>query len=268
MTWFGGTPGARRSGARQRGIIVALLTVAFVAAGAANAAATMRIEQHTDPAGDPTLFHYIETDPRPPHVPIEFDLRDGEHKDFGPFAGVGTAQAVVPAGWRVVDIQCVSAHPGAPATFSIDVPNARVTVNHQEIGEDSCAFTISRITATRTPPSPGVAPSPPVNLPGAVVPRRPAVLGVTAGRGFATASVRITRRSVIKAQLLRGGRVVGTARIVRAAGTYAVVVRLTKQARAQLRRQGLTRVTLTLRVVVVPRTGAVFVFRHRAVVRL
>ena len=181
---------------------------------------------------------------------------------------VGTAQAVVPAGWRVVDIQCVSAHPGAPATFSIDVPNARVTVNHQEIGEDSCAFTISRITATRTPPSPGVAPSPPVNLPGAVVPRRPAVLGVTAGRGFATASVRITRRSVIKAQLLRAGRVVGTARIVRAAGTYAVVVRLTKQARAQLRRQGLTRVTLTLRVVVVPRTGAVFVFRHRAVVRL
>src|SRR4029079_10029678 len=115
MTWFEGTAGARRSGARQRGIIVALLTVAFMAAGAANAAATMRIEQHTDPAGDPTLFHYIETDPRPPHVPIEFDLRDGEHKDFGPFAGVGTAQAVVPAGWRVVDIQCVSAHPGAPA---------------------------------------------------------------------------------------------------------------------------------------------------------
>jgi hypothetical protein len=268
MTWFGGaTPSPRRSSARHRGIVVALLAVAFTAAGATNAAATMRIEQHTDPSGDPTLFHYIETDPRGPN-PNQFDLRDGEHKDFGPFAGVGTAQAVVPAGWRVVDIQCVSSHPGAPATFTIDVPNARVTVNHALIGEDSCAFTISRISTTPTAPSPGVAPTPPLNFPNAVVPRRPAVVGVVAGRGVVTASVRITGRAVIKGQLRRGNRVVGTARLVRNAGTYAVVVRLTKKARAQLRRQGLTRVTLTLRVVVVPRTGAVFVFRQRAVVRL
>ena len=92
MTWFEGTPGARRSGARQRGIIVALLTVALMAAGAANAAATMRIEQHTDPAGDPTLFHFVETDTRGP-IPNQFDLRDGEHKDFGPFQGVGDSMS-------------------------------------------------------------------------------------------------------------------------------------------------------------------------------
>jgi len=61
MTWFEGTPGARRSGARQRGIIVALLTVAFMAAGAANAAATMRIEQHTDLHPRPgTVYQHVD----------------------------------------------------------------------------------------------------------------------------------------------------------------------------------------------------------------
>jgi hypothetical protein len=248
-------------------MLVAILAVAFTAVGAANASATFRIEQHTDPAGDPTVFHYIETDTRGP-VPNQFDLRDGEHKDFGPFAGVGTAQVVLPAGWRVADIQCVSAHPSAPATFTVDVANGRVTANHALIGEDACAFTISRIGATPVSPSPGVAPTPPLTAPGAVVPRRPAVTRVKGGLRSATASVRITRRSVIRAQLLRGRRVVGTARIVRNAGTYDVVVRITRKTAAQLRRQGLTRVTLTLRVVVVPRNGTAFVFRQRAVVRL
>jgi hypothetical protein len=249
--------------------LVAILAVAFTAAGAANASATFRIEQHTDPAGDPTVFHYIETDTRGP-VPNQFDLRDGEHKDFGPFAGTGTAQVVLPAGWRVADIRCISSHPGAPATFTVDVANGRVTANHQLIGEDACAFTLSRFAATGpTSSSPGVAPTPPV-APNAVLPRRPAVTRVVAGRRFVTASVRITRRSVIRAQLLRGRRVVGSVRTVRSAGTSDVVVRLTKAARAQFRREGLTRVTLTLRVVVAPRTGsgAVFVFRQRAVVRL
>ena len=244
-----------------------MLAIAFTAAGATNASATFRIEQHTDPAGDTTLFHYAETDPRQA-TPIEFDLRDGEHKDFGPFAGVGTAQVVVPPGWRVVDIQCISAHPGAPATFTVDVPNGRVTANRSAIGEDSCAFTLSRITAaTSTGASTGVAPTAPA-IPNAVVPRRPAVLDVIAGRRFVRPTVRITRRSVIKAQLLRGSRVVGTERIVRSAGTYSLTVRLTSRARAQFRRQGLRRVTLTLKVVVVPQNGAAFVFRQRAVVRL
>jgi hypothetical protein len=248
--------------------LVAVLAVAFTAAGATNASATFRIEQHTEPAGDTTAFHYAETDPRQA-TPIEFDLRNGEHKDFGPYDGVATAQVVVPAGWRVVDIQCVSAHPGAPATFTVDVPNGRVTADHRLIGEDSCAFTLSRIPATTSgATTPGVAPTPPLDFPNAVVPRRPAVVGVRTTRGAVSASVRITRRSVIRAQLLRGRRVVGTARIVRNAGTYEVVVRLTKSARAQFRRQGLSRVTLTLRVVVAPRNGKTFVFRQRAVVRL
>jgi len=264
----GRTTVARRSRAGRRGVLITVLAVAFTAAGAANASATFRIEQHTEPAGDTTAFHYVETDPRQ-STPIEFDLRNGEHKDFGPFAGIGTAQVVLPAGWRVVDIQCVSAHPGAPATFTVDVPNGRVSANHAFVGEDSCAFTLSRIPATtQGGTTPGVAPTPPLNFPNAVVPRRPAVVGVRTGRNAVNASVRITRRSVIRAQLLRGSRVVGSARIVRNAGTYDVVVRLTRRARAQFRRQGLTRVTLTLRYVVVPRNGKTFVFRQRAVVRL
>jgi hypothetical protein len=245
-------------------MLVAILAVAFTAVGASNASATFRIEQHTEPAGDTTLFHYAETDPRQ-STPIEFDLRSGEHKDFGPWEGVGTAQVVVPAGWRVVDIQCVSAHPGAPAQFTIDVPNGRVTANRSIIGEDVCAFTLGRVAATTG--STGVGPTAPP-IPDTVVLRRPAVLQVVTGRRFVRPTVRITRRSVIKAQLLRGSRVVGTERIVRNAGTYSMTVRLTSRARAQFRRQGLTRVTLTLKVVVVPRNGTAFVFRQRAVVRL
>jgi hypothetical protein len=248
-------------------MLVAVLAVAFTAVGASNASATFRIEQHTEPAGDTTLFHYAETDPRQPN-PIEFDLRSGDHKDFGPWGGVGSAQVVVPPGWRVIDIQCISAHPGAPATFTIDVPNGRVTATRSAIGEDSCAFTLGRVTASQpTAPSTGVAPTPPA-VPGVVAPRRPAVLGVVTGRRFVRPTVRIARRSVIKAQLLRGTSVVGTERIVRNAGTYSLTVQLTSRARAQFRRQGLKRVTLTLRVVVAPLNGTTFVFRQRAVVRL
>ena len=254
---------SRQSCALRRVTLVAMLAVAFVAANAADAFATFRIEQHTDPAGDPTLFHYVETDTRGPQ-PNQFDLRDGEHKDFGPFQGIGTAQAVPPAGWRVADIQCVGSH---PENFAVDVPNGRVSVNHAIAEEDACAFTLRRISAA-TGSSPGVAPIPPLNSRTAVIPRRPAVVRVIAGRGFATASVRIPKRSVIKGQLLRGRRVVGVARMVRNAGTHDLVVRLSRTVRAQLRRQGLRRVTLTLRVVVVPRHGATFAFRHGAVVRL
>ena len=101
------------------------------------------------------------------------------------------------------------------------------------------------------------------------MPRKPALLSVTTGRGFAEATVRITRRSVITGRLLRGGtRVVGIKRVVARAGTRVVRVSLKRKVRRQLRRRGLERVTLTLRIAVVARSGAAYVFRYRVRVRV
>jgi hypothetical protein len=80
--------------------------------------------------------------------------------------------------------------------------------------------------------------------------------------------VRITRRSVIKAQLLSGKRVVGSARVTHQAGTYVVRVNVARRQLARLRAGGHTRATLTLKVVVVEANKATSVFRYRAIVRL
>ena len=101
------------------------------------------------------------------------------------------------------------------------------------------------------------------------MPRKPALLGVTAGRGFAEATVRVTRRSAIRGRLLRREtRVVGTKRVVGRAGTHVVSVSLKRKVRRQLRRRGFKRVTLTLRIAVVARGGATHVFRSRVRVRV
>ena len=101
------------------------------------------------------------------------------------------------------------------------------------------------------------------------MPRKPALLSVTTGRGFAEATVRITRRSVITGRLLRPEtRVVGTERVVARAGTRIVRVSLKRKVRRQFRRRGLERVTLTLRIAVVARSGAAYVFRDRVRVRV
>ena len=251
-------------------MLLVMLAVAFFAVRAADAAATFRIEQHTDPAGDPTLFHFVETDPRT--GTNDFDLRDGEYKDFGPFEGTATARAVVPPGWQVADIKCVG--PDA-ATFVIDVPNGHVQVDHGRTVEDACAFTIRKVPAGSpppgggaTPPYTGISPTPPYNDPNAAIPAEPAVLRVWAGRRFAAASVRIPARAVIRGQLLRGSRLVGKARIVRNAGTHELRVRLAEKQWRRLRHQGRRRATLTLRIVVAPRQGSTRVFRYGAVVRL
>ena len=101
------------------------------------------------------------------------------------------------------------------------------------------------------------------------LPRKPALLRVTAGRGFAAATVRITRDSVIRGQLLRrGGRVLGTGRVVGRAGTHVVRVSIKRKFRRQLRRRGSERVTLTLRIAVVARSKATHVFSTRVRVRV
>jgi hypothetical protein len=248
----------------RRSLLGSLVAIAF-AVTAAPASATVDVTNHNDPAGDPTVISYRIQIPSQ-SAPIDFALHDGEYKGFGPFEGVVVVQALVPSGWEVADIQCTGPD---PAAFSIDVPNGRVTLQHGVSDEQFCSFTNRRKSASGGSSS-GVTPSPPNPATGAslVVPRGPALLGAKVGRGYAAATVRITRRSVIKTQLWRGSRVVGTSRVVRKAGVYDVTVSIDPKVRRALRHQGRKRVQLTLRVVVVPERALTRVFKYRVLVRL
>jgi hypothetical protein len=248
-----------------RGSLLATLVVVSLGVMAAPAAATVEVHSHNDPAGDPTVIAY-RIQPPAPAAPVDFALRDGEYKGFGPFEGIVVVQALVPTGWEVGDIQCTGPN---PAEFTIDVPNGRVTMQHGVSEDQICSFTNRRKSASGGSSS-GVTPAPsnPVSGPSLVLPRGPALLGAKVGRGFATATVRITRRSVIKTQLWRGSRVVGTSRVVRKAGVYDCTVSIDPTVRRALRHQGRKRVQLTLRVVVVPEHALTRVFRYRVLVRL
>jgi hypothetical protein len=251
----------------QGRIVVATLVVLGVAT--TDASATLRFENHINPAGDPTMISYRLDGPADWGPPIPFQLADNDYKSFGVKAGTYTATALVPPGWEVEAIQCFG---GPTSDFAIDVPNARVTVTHESTDHHSCAFTNRRIPRNGSaPPSPGIAPSlPPAELAEVVVPRRPALVGVTAGRRFAEASVRITRDSVIKGRLLsRRGKTLGSARIERKPGTHVLRVKLKSERARKMRRRGLRKVTLTLRVAVTAKGGgATHVFKHQVVVKL
>jgi hypothetical protein len=250
---------------RGRFVVAALLCVG---ATAPDAGATLRIVNHNDPAGDRTVIAYRLESPTWSSSPFDFQLPDGDFRSFGVPAGTYTARAMLPAGWQVGDIQCVGR---APEDFTIDVPNAVVTIRHGAADEHTCSFTNRRIPpGGGPPPSPGIAPSlPPAELPKVVLPRRPAVVGVVAGRRFAEATVRTTRRALIKGRLLSSrGRVLGSARMTRKAGTHVLRVTLWREQVRRLRRRGLSEVTLTLRVAVVHRNGATWAFRHRVLISL
>jgi hypothetical protein len=242
-------------------------TVVAVAAPAARA--TVGITNVNDPAGDPTVIPFRfggTTALGAPVGPFQFQLLDDDYKSFGQPPGTYVAQALPPAGWKVGDIQCVDKEQ-RPGVFAIDVPNGRVTITHVTTTDEQwCTFTSRRASAAS---SPGISPSPPPSLiPPASLPQTNALVRVTTGRRFATATVRIPQHSAIRADLLRRTRVVGHKRVVHRAGTWIVKVPLRAKSAAQFRRQGLKRVTLTLRVVVVPDQGAKQTFRHGVIVRL
>jgi hypothetical protein len=246
-------------GMRAR-MLIALtgLLVAF-AVTPSLASATLRVANHNDPAGDPAVSTYQITGGS---APVTFQLGDASDRSFGPGPGVYVVQGRPPAGWAVADIQCVGA---SQANFQVDVPNGRVTVNHLQDAEDTCAFTNRRVTGgSVVAPGTGVAPQPlPSELPKVNLPKRAALLRVKSGRRFATASVRVTRNSVIRAQLLwRKTKVVGSTRVTKGAGTHDVRINVTPAMRRLMQRQGIKRAPLTLKVVVVPRSGgAAQVFR-------
>jgi hypothetical protein len=243
-------------GVRSRMLLLLTgLLVAFAATPSV-ASATLRVANHNDPAGDPAVSTYTINGGT---FSETFQLGDGADTSFGPAAASYVIQAAPPAGWRVADIQCVGA---SPAVFQIDIPNGRVTVNHTSTAEDTCSFTNRRGSVVA--PGSGVAPQPlPSELKKVTLPKRAALLRVTSGRRFATASVRVTRNSVIRAQLLwRKTKVVGSTRVTKGAGTHAVRINITPAMRRLMQRQGIKRAPLTLKVVVVPRSGgAAQVFR-------
>ena len=266
---------------RRTGLITAL-TLISVSVPAATAGATIRVQNHNDPAGDPMVAGYTFQLPATSES-IDFSLADGADRSFGPGPGTYVVQSRLPAGWQVADIQCVGP---SPAGFAIDVAQGRVTITHGPEAEQTCSFTNRRIADTGSPPptgnptqSPagggtpaatGVAPTPlPSELPVVSLPRTPALIGVVGGRRSAVATLRLVRRSIVRAQLLwRGKRVVGSTRVVREKGTRTVTVRLTKEGRRFLRRQGRVRPKLTLRVVVVQDKKAPRVFTFGVLVRL
>jgi hypothetical protein len=204
-------------------------------------------------------------------APVDFVLRDGGQRYNGPFEGTVTVQALPVAGWMVSDIQCAGPD---PAAFTIDIAHATVTLRHGRADEQICSFTHRRPPGPGTPAvapavGQGIAPALHVAHPQqVVVPRRPLLIDVRAGRGFVVAQVRLTRRAVVKAQLLWRGRLLASARLLRPAGAYETILRLTRATRTMLRHRGLKRVTTTLRVVVVERPGKTYVLRYRVRVRV
>jgi hypothetical protein len=266
----------RRRDPRLRIALVAVLVVTFIAAMAAEAGATVRVEHHTDPAGDMTLFTYnlLRADGSVKNT-TQLDSRDW-NTSFGPGPGTYVMQAVPPAGWRVVAIQCTDQHGGTAGIEAIDLANARVTINHTVPDPNPannhhvCAFTNARLGAgAAAAGTSGVAPTPVIT--GGVASTRPtrtAVSRVVGGRRSASVTVRLARSAVIRANLLSGRRVVGTRRLVRAAGEHQLKVNIPRKEVRRLRAGGRTRATLRLRVVLAEQGGTTRVFNIRVRVRL
>jgi hypothetical protein len=245
---------------------IALLVTGLFAGTAAEAGATIRVQNHNDPAGDPTKITYQLGGPSWPHPPIVMELSDGESESHGPGPGTYTIQALPPSGWRVNAISCVSNDP-TPGQFVYDVAHGVVTLVHRTTEtEQTCAFTNGKVGA---PPSSGVAPSPPPGeVPEASLPKEITLLGVRTGKGFAQARLRLIRRSTINLQLRRGTRVAARKRVVRRAGRRVVTLRLRQDTRRWFRSHGHKRVKFMLRIRVAERGGARKTFWYGVIIRV
>jgi hypothetical protein len=251
---------------------LAVITFSFFALAAPAAHATLRVANYNDPTGDPTQITYRLTRSDGTVFPT-FTLGDGINRSFGVATGFTYTLQMVSPGWQAENIQCAGL---SQSDFTVDKVHNQVTMVHgtapgQDV-EQTCTFTNGRVSSTGGTgggsPSSGVSPSVPASeLPRVTLPRGPAVVHVSAGRGFATAKVRLSRRSVVRCQLMRGKRVLASKRVTHSAGTYPCTVRLSSRTRRALRAQGLKKTTLTLKVVVAA-GKATHVFRYRVIVKL
>src|SRR5215208_1650449 len=114
-----------RPGREARLLLLATLVVAFMAAPASEASATLELQNYNNPAGDPTLITYRLFAGGPEPLIPDFTLGDGGKVSFGPdpnrYGRSYTFQALPPAGWQVADIRCVSFTPGT-GVFAYDIP--------------------------------------------------------------------------------------------------------------------------------------------------
>jgi hypothetical protein len=260
---------------RPRVFVLATLVVMFMAAMAAKASATVEVQNYNDPAGDTTTFTYQLSTPDRGVIASDV-LGDGGKRSFGPdpalLGPTYTWHAVLPAGWQTVAINCEN-KPGA-ATFAVDLANSSVTLTPHKAGEDHyCAFTNRKVSGPGavtggggagsgvTPTTPGAAGSNTTS-------KAPALLRVRGDLRFASATIRISRTSVIKGKLLWKGNTVGSARVTHKAGTYVVKIKLSDKWRRTFKLQGRKKVTLSLRVVVVGANKATKKFSSGVIVRL
>src|SRR5438034_712540 len=95
-----GTLGGRVPRQPARIARLAVLCFTFFAVAAPSAHATLRVVNHNDPAGDPTLINYRLSSSTNPAVLVNFALHDGEDKSFGVLPGTYTVQALLPSGWQ------------------------------------------------------------------------------------------------------------------------------------------------------------------------
>jgi hypothetical protein len=274
----------RRRGPRTRILLVAVLVLAFSGAMASNAWATLEIQSNNNPAGDPTLQSYaLYNSDGTLRAGLKdglnpFSLTEGERRSVGPPAGTYIWQAMPAAGWKVGDIQCFrvdpttgNAIPSLPGEFAIDVAGGRVTINHADGQDEYCAFTNVLISAAAPgggTSGSGVSPTLPGTVTGSLSQGKTALLRVLGGVHYAKAQVRISRKSVIRLSLLKGKSVVGTARYTRKAGTPTLTVRLRDSYRKSLKRKGVKKVTLTLKITIVGSNKATKVFRYGVVVQV
>jgi hypothetical protein len=276
-----------RSDRRTRALLLVGLVAIFMAVTAAKASATIEIQNYNDPAGDPTVFTY-QLFGADPTTPLASDvLGDGAKRSFGPdpnvYGTTYTLHAVLPAGWHTVDIQCDN-NPGT-ATFVPDLANGSVTIQGHQVGEDQyCAFTNRKGSGstgggggggtggggtTGSGAGSGISPTLPGGSGSSSKSKAPRLLRVSGGTHYALFRVSIPGSSVIKAQLRKGTRVVGTKRVKHSkAGTYQITVKMHNKSVRRYRQSGLKHVTLTLRIVVVGSNKATKVYTPRVIVRI
>lgn len=278
------TSATRRRVPRSRTLLIAVLVLSFFAATAAEAGATLEVQSYNNPAGDGTLQSYglynSDGTLRGGIAQNPFPLTERERKSFGPPAGSYVWQAMPAAGWKVGDIQCLHVDPGTgnaipttPGEFAIDVANGRVTINHADGQDEYCSFTNIKISSGGAgggtgAGGTGVAPTVPGTVTGSLSTGSTALLRVLGGVHYAKAQVRLARQSVVKLQLLKAGKVVGSARFTRKAGTPTLKVSLHRSFRKSLQRQGRKKVTLTLKITIVGSNRFTKVFRYGVVVKV